>query len=116
MTQMTSAPYPDCIKRLPSVKVPFRGVKGWVSRGEDSQVVFFEIEAGGVVSPHTHCEQFGFVLEGEMALTVDGKTKVYKKGDSYHIPEGVVHQAEFRTFVRAVDFFADPNRYQTETS
>ncbi|NWF96507.1 MAG: cupin domain-containing protein [Candidatus Thorarchaeota archaeon] len=90
------------------------GVKGWVSQGTDSQVVFFEIEAGRVVPPHKHCEQFGFMLEGEMALTIGDKTTVYRKGDSYHIPAGVLHSAEFRTFVRVVDFFSDPNRYETE--
>jgi quercetin dioxygenase-like cupin family protein len=111
---MTIMPYPECIKKLPKVKVAFPGVQGWVSQGKESQVVFFEIEAGGVVSPHSHCEQFGIVLEGEMALTMNGATKVYKKGDSYHIPEGIVHKAEFKTFVRAVDFFAGPNRYETE--
>lgn len=113
VVHMKSAPYPECIKNLPRAKVAFPGVQGWVSQGKDSQVVFFEIEAGGVVSPHAHCEQFGFVLEGEMALTMNGTTKVYKKGDSYHIPKGLVHKAEFRTFVRAVDFFADPTRYET---
>lgn len=113
MSHMKSVPYPECIKNLPKAKITFPGVRGWVSQGKNSQVVFFEIEAGGVVSPHAHCEQFGFVLEGEMALTMNGATKVYKKGDSYLIPEGIVHKAEFRTSVRAVDFFADPTRYET---
>ena len=55
-----------------------------------------------------------FVIEGEMLLTIGDETKLYKRGDSYYIPEGVVHSAEFKTFFRAMDFFAEPTRYETE--
>jgi len=111
---MVDNSYPNCITVLPKVKVGFSGVKGWLSQGTDSQIVFFEIEAGGVVPPHSHGEQFGIVIEGEMTLTIGEITKTYKKGDSYHIPDGVVHQAESNTFVRVMDFFAEVDRYSTE--
>ncbi len=35
-------------------------------------------------------------------------------GDSYHIPAGVIHAAEIKTFVRIMDFFAEHDRYQKE--
>jgi quercetin dioxygenase-like cupin family protein len=35
-----------------------------------------------------------------------------QKGDSYHIPEGVVHSAESLTDLRAIDFFIEPDRYK----
>ncbi len=106
--------YPDCIKSLPRARIPLRGVTGWVVQGKTAQVVFFEIEAGITIPPHSHCEQFGMVLEGELALTINGKTEICRRGDTYHIPAGVMHSAEFRTRVRVLDFFAEPQRYTTE--
>ncbi len=111
---MTDDTFPGCIKELPKIKVGFPGVKGWLSQGTDSQVVFFEIEAGGVVSPHSHGEQYGVVIDGEIELTIGGVAKTYKKGDSYHIPNKVLHSAEFKEFTRVMDFFAEVDRYSTE--
>jgi quercetin dioxygenase-like cupin family protein len=111
---MESEQYPDCIKNLPPAKIPFEGVKAWIVQGESSQVGFFEIEPIGVVSPHSHGAQYGFVIEGEMLLTIGDETKLYKQGDSYYIPAGVVHSAEFKTFCRVMDFFGEPKRYEIE--
>ncbi|KXH69879.1 MAG: hypothetical protein AM326_04990 [Candidatus Thorarchaeota archaeon SMTZ-45] len=111
---MSIGSYPDCITKLPKAKIPFPGVQAWISQGNESQVGFFEIEPIGVVPPHSHKAQYGFVIEGEMLLTIGDVTKLYKKGDSYYIPEGVVHSAEFKTFCRVMDFFAEPKRYETE--
>jgi len=52
------------------------------------------------------------VVEGEMELTIDGKTKTYHKGDSYFIPEGNLHSATFKTKTWVMDYFADKDRYQ----
>ncbi len=111
---MSVESYPDCIRKLPKAKVPFQGVQAWIAQGDEFQIGFFEIEPIGVVSPHSHKAQYGFVIEGEMELTIGGVTKEYKKGDSYYIPEGVVHSAEFKTLCRVMDFFAEPERYETE--
>lgn len=111
---MTNEPYPDCIKKLPRAKIPFKGVKAWVVQGKESQACFFEIEPIGSITPHSHGAQYGFVIEGEMSLTIGNKTTSYSKGDSYFIPEGVVHSAEFKTFCRVMDLFGEPGRYETE--
>ena len=103
---MKSEPYPNCIKNLPKAKIPFEG--------ENSQAGFFEIEPIGIVPPHSHGAQYGFVIEGEMLLTIGDETKLYKRGDSYFIPAGVVHSAEFKTFCRVMDFFGEQKRYETE--
>jgi quercetin dioxygenase-like cupin family protein len=47
-----------------------------------------------------------------MELTIGGKTTRYRAGDSYHIDAGVVHSARFLTHFRAIDFFADRERYR----
>jgi len=111
---MAEHPYPDFIKALPAADIPFAGVRGWISQAADHQVVFFDIEPVGEVAPHSHGEQWGIVVEGEMDLTMDGETRTYRQGDSYHIPAGVVHGARFRTRFRAIDVFAEPDRWKAK--
>ena len=103
--------FPDLIKNLPEANIPFEGVKGWISQSDDHQVVFMELEAIGKVAEHKHGAQWGMVVEGEMDLTIGGKTKTYKKGDSYFIPDGVLHSAVFKKKTWVIDYFADKNRY-----
>lgn len=114
MNIMSAETYPDCIRNLPKAKVPFQGVQAYIAQGAQFQIGFFEIEPIGVVSPHSHGAQYGFVIEGELLLTIGDETNLYTKGDSYYIPEGVVHSAEFKTFCRVMDFFDEPERYETE--
>lgn len=114
VSAMTSVQYPDCIKALSKAKISLPGVQGRVAQGEKFQMVFFEIEEGSVVTPHSHGEQYGYVFEGELVLTIGDKTRTYRGGDSYHIPKDVIHHAKFNTFVRVVDFFLDADRYKTE--
>jgi quercetin dioxygenase-like cupin family protein len=107
--------YPQPITSLPEANIPFQGVRGWLSQGPDHQVVFFEIEAIGEVSPHSHGAQWGTVLKGKMDLTVGGITKTFLKGDSYFIPSGVEHAAVFRQKTWLIDFFADRDRYKVKS-
>ena len=104
--------YPQVIKNLPEADIGFEGVEGWLSQGNDHQIVFFKIEPVGRVKEHTHGDQWGIVIDGEMDLTIDGITRTCKKGDSYYIPAGIVHSAEFKNQTRVMDFFADKNRYK----
>lgn len=104
-------PFPEIITNLPEADIPFPGVRGWISQNVDHQVVFLEIDAIGKVAEHSHCAQWGIVVEGEMDLTIGGKTNTYAKGDSYFVPDGVVHSAVFKTKTWAIDYFADNKRY-----
>jgi quercetin dioxygenase-like cupin family protein len=106
--------FPDLIKNLPEADIPFEGVRGWISQSENHQLVFIELDAIGKVPEHKHGAQWGIVIEGEMELTIDGKTKTYHKGDSYFIPEGNLHSATFKTKTWVMDYFADKDRYQTK--
>ena len=108
---MLHADFPESIRSLPEADIPLEGIRAWLSQGEKHQIGFFEIEPVGVLPPHHHGEQWGIVVEGEMSLTIGGETRTYGAGDSYYIPAGVIHSAEFRTKVRAIDFFADVDRY-----
>jgi len=104
--------YPEVIMELPEADIPFEGVRGWLSQAEDHQIVFFEIDAIGEVAEHRHGTQWGTVFAGEMELTIGGKTNTFKKGDSYFIPEGVLHSAVFKKKTFLMDFFADRERYK----
>lgn len=104
--------YPDMIRDLPEIDVSLPGIRGRLIQGERTQVVFFDIEAGAQVPPHSHCAQWGLMIEGEMSLTIGGTAEVYRKGDRYFIPAGVVHAAEFRTRVFVMDVFDDLARYK----
>jgi quercetin dioxygenase-like cupin family protein len=106
--------FPDFIKNLPEANISFKGIKGWLLQGNDRQVVFLEIDPIGEVTKHSHGEQWGIVVEGEMELTIGEVTKTYRKGDYYHIPARTVHSAVFRKKTLAVDVFADKHRYQAK--
>ncbi len=109
---MAQAEFTTLITGLPEADIPLEGVRGWISQGTDRQIVFFDIDPIGGIPPHSHGEQWGIVVEGEMELTIGGETKRYGPGDSYHVPAGVVHSAKFLTHFRAIDVFADVDRYK----
>lgn len=100
------------ILNLPEADIPFEGVTGWLFQGENHQIVFFDIKPIGKVAEHSHGAQWGMVIEGEMKLTIGNHTKVYKKGDYYNIPAGIVHSAFFKCQTQVMDFFEDQYRYK----
>jgi quercetin dioxygenase-like cupin family protein len=51
-------------------------------------------------------------VEGEVKMVMGGKSKVYRKGDWYFIPEGVVHSGISLTKLNEIDIFDDPERYR----
>ena len=108
---MTDDFYPPEIQELPEADVPFPGVRGRLLQGPGQQLLFFDIDPIGEIKPHSHGAQWGVVLDGEMELTIGDETRTYRKGDTYYIPADVVHSAVFKTRFRAIDFFAEPDRY-----
>jgi quercetin dioxygenase-like cupin family protein len=103
--------YPPIIDNLPIADIPVDGVDARLLQSDKGQLVFFDLPAGKEIPPHSHGEQWGCVLDGELELTIDGNTNIYRKGDTYHIPAGVVHGAKFLTQVKVLDLFADTDRY-----
>ncbi len=107
-----SRAFPRIITELPEADVKFEGVRGWILQGEDHQIVFFEIEAKSEVSEHSHDAQWGIVVDGKMELAIEGRARVYGKGDEYLIPAQAKHSAKFLTKCKVIDFFSDKTRYK----
>ena len=114
MEQFDGTAFPDLIRNMPEVDVTFDGVRGWLMGDGKRQVVFFDIEAGAEVPPHSHCAQWGIVVEGEMTLTIGDTTRTYKAGEWYYIPEGVMHAAKVNQRMSVLDVFDAPDRYKTK--
>jgi quercetin dioxygenase-like cupin family protein len=62
--------------------------------GEGAMLNLLEFEPGARVPPHDHPhEQLGYVIEGELVLTIDGVEHRLVPGTAYAIPGGVEHAA-----------------------
>jgi quercetin dioxygenase-like cupin family protein len=106
--------YPEMIRTLPEADINIDGIRGWLLQDGNRQAVFFDIQPTAKVPPHSHCPQWGLVVAGEMALTIGDDTRVYRKGDWYFIPGGVVHSARFITRVNVIDVFDAADRYKVK--
>ena len=111
---MSETAYPDMINNLPDLDIDNPLVRGKLLQAEDKQIVFFELEAGGAVPPHSHGAQWGIVVEGELEFTIGGETRVLGKGDAYFIPDGIEHSVKVRAPSKAVDFFDEPARHRAK--
>ncbi|MEX0810060.1 MAG: cupin domain-containing protein [Dongiaceae bacterium] len=66
-----------------------------VAEGVDGVMVLSVLPPGGVAPKHHHpADEFSYVLEGAITLTVEGSDPVtYEAGESYHIHPGIPHSA-----------------------
>jgi quercetin dioxygenase-like cupin family protein len=74
-----------------------------------------EIRSGGGPGPHTHPGiEIGYVLEGELHLSIAGQADLHlKAGDSYSIPANTVHNPTAEggnTLKLLAVFVVDPNQ------
>ncbi len=107
--------YANVITDFPEADIRFEGVRAWILQGETHQLVFFQMEANAHVPEHSHdYPQWGLVIEGEMELIIEGKTRKCKKGDEYLIPAQAKHKARFLAKSRVMDLFSERARYRTK--
>ena len=108
---MELSEFPDFVKNLPRAKLPFKGLRGWLLQSNSGQVLFNESGVEVSVSEHHHGNQWGVVIGGKIEMTMDGQTRVYRQGDTYFIPAETNHSAKIYPGFRAIDYFADQDRY-----
>jgi quercetin dioxygenase-like cupin family protein len=75
----------------------------------DNNVMMVKVafEKGAVGSLHSHYHtQISYVESGAFEITIEGKTKVLKQGDTYYIPPHIVHGAVALEAGVLVDVFA----------
>ena len=103
--------FPNPIKNLPEADIPIDGISAFLSQSETHQIIFMEFDKDVDLPEHSHAAQAGFVIEGEIELTINGECKTYRKGDRYFIPEGVAHSGKIFAGYADITFFDAPNRY-----
>ena len=114
MRQWNGTPWPEMIQGLPEADIPFPGVRGWLEQSASHQTVYFDIQQGMEVPPHSHGAQWGIMVEGMMTLTIAGVPRQINKGDWYFIPAGAVHSATFAVRSQVIDVFEDAGRYKVK--
>lgn len=111
---MTSQDFPSFVRSLPEADLSCAGLRGWLLQGDTGQVLYNESDTEVNVPEHAHGEQWGVVLKGRIELVIEGRTKIFTRGDMYHIPAGALHRAHIFPGFRAVDHFADRDRYRVK--
>ncbi|MEM2102517.1 MAG: cupin domain-containing protein [Candidatus Bathyarchaeia archaeon] len=105
--------FSQVVTNLPEADVPVKGIRAWILQGERHQLVFFQMEPHVTVPEHSHdYPQWGLMIEGEMELTINGETRIVKKGDEYVIPAKAKHSANFQSVSRVMDLFSEKARYK----
>ena len=75
----------------------------------DVMIVEFRAKAGVKIPPHAHPnQQVGYVVGGEVEITIDGTATACRPGDSYAIPGGMEHSAYFPVESTVVECFSPP--------
>jgi quercetin dioxygenase-like cupin family protein len=83
---------------------------------DEAMLCQFFLEAGSTVPRHNHMnDQVGYVVSGQLEMTIGNKVRVLKPGDTYAVPGGVYHSAKAIVDTVAIDVFSPPREdYRTE--
>ncbi|HWR07285.1 cupin domain-containing protein [Sporomusa sp.] len=74
--------------------------------GDKSMVVKFVLVAGAELPRHNHPhEQVGYLITGEMIMTIDDQDYPLVAGDSWAIPGGVAHSVRVLQPIEAIEVF-----------
>lgn len=108
--------FPKFIQDLAQAELPYEGLRGWIMQSESGQVFFNESDVKLVIPVHTHGDQWGIVMDGMTEITIGGVKNSLIKGDSYYIPANTPHSAVIYPGFKAVDCFAEKDRYKVHSS
>ncbi len=75
--------------------------------GDKTLMAEFKLEKGANLPQHSHPhEQTGYLVSGQMDITIDSVTHQVKSGDSWCIPGGVEHHAKVIEDSVAIEVFS----------
>ena len=95
--------YPKRIRALPKFDGPFDAFK---LDAENCNVLFASYPTGTVIDSHEHeTDNVGVITQGELILTVDGKTVRIPVGNWYHVPAHKEHAAKFEVETSEIEFW-----------
>ena len=106
---------PKIITNLPEADIHIEGLHSYLLQGENQQIIFMSFENDVVVHEHVHGAQWGVVLQGEIELTIHGSKLTYTKGDTYFIPQNVLHSARIKTGYKDLTLFNQKDRYKEKS-
>ena len=87
-------------------KTVIPGFHGKFAHSNAMTFVLWDIDAGAILPEHSHVhEQVVHVYEGELEVTVAGKTTVLRGGSVGVIPPNAVHSGRALTDCRVMDAF-----------
>ncbi|MGV8176149.1 MAG: cupin domain-containing protein [Methanothrix sp.] len=76
---------------------------------EKLMICRFDLEKGVEIPGHSHPhDQAGYVVSGEIRVTLEGQSRDLGPGDSYSAPSGAVHSALALEPSVVVDTFSPP--------
>jgi quercetin dioxygenase-like cupin family protein len=79
--------------------------------GQNMNVLHWNMADRSEVKHHRHDEeQFGFVIRGELQLTIEGEVFSVKAGDGYFVPGGAWHSFIAIGDTEAIDVFSPIKR------
>jgi quercetin dioxygenase-like cupin family protein len=104
--------FPAPILNLPEADIPLAGIKAYLSQGNNHQIIFMEFSEEVDLPEHAHAAQWGVVLAGKIALTINGIEHTFQTGDNYYIPEGAVHFGKIYAGYADMTYFAEGARYK----
>lgn len=83
---------------------------------DEAMLCEFFLQRESVVPPHSHKnDQVGYVVFGQVEMTVGGEARIINPGDSYAIPGGITHSARAIIDSLVIDAFSPPrDDYRTE--
>jgi quercetin dioxygenase-like cupin family protein len=87
-------------------KTVIPGFHGKFAHSNTMTFVLWDIDKGAILPEHSHMhEQVVHVYEGELEVTVDGKTTVLRGGSVGVIPPHAVHSGRALTDCKVMDAF-----------
>ena len=76
---------------------------------DKNMLVEITFDKDAIVPMHNHPnEQVGYVVRGEIEMTIDGVVRVCQRGDSYAIPGSVEHMGRAVSDCVVIDCFTPP--------